>query len=202
MTVRASRSRSEPAKLPKRDAILRAALEVFAEHGVNGVPVPEIAERAGVGTGTIYRFFESKEALVNEVFREQKRALGRRLADLPQDMEPRAQFNEFWKRIVAFVQEEPEAFRFLELQDHVPYLDEASKKLERRVLEPLVAAHKTLQKRGVFRKDVRPEVAMTLHWGALVNLFKAERTGHLTLKPRDLISAREACWRLLAEEGV
>jgi AcrR family transcriptional regulator len=213
MSVRSSRTtteaslraRGEPRpsvpKLPKRDAILRAALEVFAAHGVHGVAVPEIAARAGVGTGTIYRFFESKEVLINEVFREQKRAFGRRLKDLDPRLAPRALFDAFWERSVAFAREQPAAFRFLELHDHQSYLDAQSRELERRVLAPMLAAHRALQRRGVFRKDVRPEVVMALHWGAFVNLFKAEAAGYFTIKPRDVIQARDACWRLCSEDA-
>jgi TetR/AcrR family transcriptional regulator, repressor of fatR-cypB operon len=187
---------------PKREAILQAALEVFAEHGVHGVAVPEIAARAGVGTGTIYRFFESKEALVNEVFREKKRALGRRLsADLDRKLPPRALFTEFWRRLVAFVREDPDAFRFLELQDHMPYLDETSRELERSVLSPIANSCKQLQRNGIFRKDMRPEVLMALHWGAFVQLFKAERLGYLTVRSRDVVAACDAAWRMCAEPG-
>ena len=53
----------------KREAIMTAALELFVERGFFGTAVPEIADRAGVGAGTIYRYFESKEALVNEIYR-------------------------------------------------------------------------------------------------------------------------------------
>jgi AcrR family transcriptional regulator len=200
MTVRSSQGTGSSPKLPKREAILRAALEVFAEHGVHGVPVPDIAERAGVGTGTIYRFFESKEVLVNEVYREQKRAIAARIDSIDPALPTRARFDEFWKRVVAFAQEQPQAFAFLEMHDHKQYLDESNRELEKSVLAPLLKTHKSLQKRGIFRKDVRPEVAMVLHWGALVNLFKAERAGYLTLKPRDILAARDACWRLLAED--
>src|SRR4051812_31840826 len=56
----------------KREAITTAALELFVERGFYGTAVPEIADRAGVGAGTIYRYFESKEALVNAMYREQK----------------------------------------------------------------------------------------------------------------------------------
>ena len=56
----------------KREAIMQAALELFVERGFYGTAVPEIADRAGVGAGTIYRYFESKEALVNALYREQK----------------------------------------------------------------------------------------------------------------------------------
>ena len=56
----------------KREAITAAALELFVERGFYGTAVPEIADLAGVGAGTIYRYFESKEALVNAIYREQK----------------------------------------------------------------------------------------------------------------------------------
>jgi AcrR family transcriptional regulator len=49
-----------------RDQILRAADEAFAEEGL-AVPVDEIARRAGVGAGTLYRHFPTKEALFEAV---------------------------------------------------------------------------------------------------------------------------------------
>lgn len=49
-----------------RQLILAAADEVFAEEGL-GVPVDEIARRAGVGAGTLYRHFPTKEALFEAV---------------------------------------------------------------------------------------------------------------------------------------
>ena len=49
-----------------RGQILAAAETVFAEQGV-GVPVDEIARRAGVGVGTLYRHFPTKETLVEAV---------------------------------------------------------------------------------------------------------------------------------------
>lgn len=49
-----------------REAILRAADEAFAAEGL-GVPVDEIARRAGVGAGTLYRHFPTKEALFEAV---------------------------------------------------------------------------------------------------------------------------------------
>src|SRR5690348_2500554 len=47
-------------KLDKRCAIIRATLELVAEHGFHGAPMALVAERSGVAAGTIYRYFESK----------------------------------------------------------------------------------------------------------------------------------------------
>ena len=49
------------------DALLDAALAVFAASGVDA-PVREIADRAGVGVGTIYRHFPTRADLVAAVF--------------------------------------------------------------------------------------------------------------------------------------
>lgn len=50
--------------LERRERILRAAAEVFAEKGVEHATVDDVAERAGMGKGTIYRRIGSKEDLL------------------------------------------------------------------------------------------------------------------------------------------
>jgi len=51
------------------ERILDAALEVFSENGFHHATVDEIAERADVGKGTLYRYFANKETLFNELVR-------------------------------------------------------------------------------------------------------------------------------------
>jgi AcrR family transcriptional regulator len=65
-----------------REKVLRAAREAFAESGYE-VPLDEIAARAGVGAGTVYRHFPSKEALFEAVTRA-------RVEDLIADAQQRA----------------------------------------------------------------------------------------------------------------
>jgi len=48
--------------------ILQAAAAVFAEHGFRGTRVADIARRAGIGKGTIYEYFHSKEDLFTRLF--------------------------------------------------------------------------------------------------------------------------------------
>src|SRR5688500_7489538 len=63
----------------KRDAVLAAALALFTERTYEGTPMPAVAQRAGIGVGTIYRYFPSKEALGNAVFQQGKREMLRYL---------------------------------------------------------------------------------------------------------------------------
>ncbi len=61
-----------PPALPRQDArerALEAALDVFSQKGFHPATMDEIAERAGVGKGTLYRHFETKEKLFAELVR-------------------------------------------------------------------------------------------------------------------------------------
>nr|WP_062336615.1 TetR/AcrR family transcriptional regulator [Herbidospora sakaeratensis] len=55
-----------------RARVLRVAYETFAEEGAN-VPIDEIARRAGVGAGTIYRHFPTKESLFQAIVADRLR---------------------------------------------------------------------------------------------------------------------------------
>ena len=179
--------------------ILEAALELFAERGYHGTSVPSVMERAGVGGGSLYRLFESKEVLVNAVFREAKGRLERALRDgVDASLPPRVLFDELWARLTAFARAEPLRFRFLELQDHAPYLDGESRQLELAVLAPMLLACMDFQRRGVFRSDVEAPTVMAFVWGAFVGLVKSERLGYVKLGPPAFDAARDACWRAFA----
>ena len=62
-----------PRPQSKRERILRAATDVFAQSGYFNAKVAEIARAAGVADGTIYLYFDGKEDLLTSVFREHTR---------------------------------------------------------------------------------------------------------------------------------
>lgn len=51
-------------KEQKKRQIALTAVEVFAEHGFEATSISQIAEAAGIGKGTVYEYFESKEDLI------------------------------------------------------------------------------------------------------------------------------------------
>lgn len=59
-----ARSRTEDAKLARREAILAAARRVLARKGLRGTTVGDIASEAGVAVGTVYLYFPSKSAVL------------------------------------------------------------------------------------------------------------------------------------------
>lgn len=69
------------AKGDTRNRIARSALTLFVEQGVEVTTTRQIAERADVAEGTLYRYFESKEGLAFELYLEQHHRIGRALRD-------------------------------------------------------------------------------------------------------------------------
>ena len=61
----------------KQTAILDATLELVSEKGFHGTPTSAIAQEAGVGVGTIYRYFENKEDLIDELYKRLKLQLAK-----------------------------------------------------------------------------------------------------------------------------
>ena len=62
------RTKAEPTPGPKRDALLRAAIDVFADRGYFNAQVADVARAAGVAAGTVYLYFRSKDDLLVSIF--------------------------------------------------------------------------------------------------------------------------------------
>lgn len=178
-----------------RKAILEAALFLLAERGYAGTTIPDVMARAQVGAGSLYRLFPGKEALANEVFREASRRLLKRLfpegepVPMGSQVRPRQVFETFWWRLVSFAREDPHAFRFLELQDHIDYLDGQNRQLDATSLSPLYLGFLRLQEVGLIRQDLRPDAILAIIWGALVSLIKNERLGYVQVDQATLQAA-------------
>ncbi|MCR9145252.1 MAG: TetR family transcriptional regulator [bacterium] len=185
---------SDHAGSPKAQAILDASLELFAEKGYDGTAVPLIAEKAGVGAGTIYRYFESKEVLVNILYSKWRTIFrDRLLADVPADAPPRDVFSMLWNRMADFQREFPQAYAFLEFYNHT-YLNEENIALTESIIDFLAGFLRRGQDHGVFRK-VPPGMLIFMVLGAFVGLVRAENANRLELTEEAIKESEEICWR-------
>lgn len=66
---------ARPRSEEKRIALLEAAADVLAEQGLAAAPTSLIARRAGVAEGTLFRYFETKDVLFNELYLHIKAAM-------------------------------------------------------------------------------------------------------------------------------
>jgi len=181
----------------KREAILRAALELMSQRTYTGTPMPLVAQRAAVGAGTIYRYFENKEALANAVFRQCEAELLKSLQNaLRVTDSAREQFRSLWRGLWEFSRKNPYAFHFIELHHHQSYLDPESRALADSVIRFVEVFIERFQREGVLRSDP-PVLLIALAYGAFVGLHKAEAERRLVLDEETIASSEAALWDLL-----
>jgi AcrR family transcriptional regulator len=84
------------------EALLKAALAVFAKSGVDA-PVREIAQKAGVGVGTVYRHFPQRSDLIVAVFRQEVDACADAAAALAAKYPPTEALSRWMLRFTEFV---------------------------------------------------------------------------------------------------
>ena len=201
-TVAARRGR--PLVDDKRRKVLDAALAMFAVRGYHGTTMPDVAKASKVGIGTLYHYFEDKQRLVNEVFRDFKLKLRAALLDglaepdveVPGEAE--AYFKSLWSRLVRYADEHPYAVQFLEMQDHPDYLDDESRRLEASLLLPIFIVMKRIGDRAGFK---RPDHIFAMMWGTFAGLVKAQRLRYIHLDQAALEEAGTWAWRMFAPEA-
>jgi len=84
------------------ERLLAEAAAAFAERGTDEVSLEEIARRSGVGIGTLYRHFPTRQALLEAVYRDQVEVLGARAAELARADSPADALAEWMTAIVRF----------------------------------------------------------------------------------------------------
>src|SRR6266566_3886210 len=82
--------------------LLTAAAAAFTEHGADDVSLEEIARRAGVGIGTLYRHFPTRQALLEAVYTDQVESLSARAAELLRAESPGDALAEWMRAMMKF----------------------------------------------------------------------------------------------------
>jgi TetR/AcrR family fatty acid metabolism transcriptional regulator len=155
---------------PKRDAILRAAIDVFADRGFFSAQVADIARAAGVAAGTVYLYFKSKDDLLVSIFDRSMReglTLGRAaVADLD---DPRERLRRLARAHLARLGGDRNlAIVFqVELRQSTKFMERFSSTLLRDYLGLIRDAIADGQRAGIFRTDIKATVAAKIFFGAL-----------------------------------
>jgi AcrR family transcriptional regulator len=184
-------------KPDKREEIVRAALELIGEHGFHGAPMAMIAERAGVGAGTIYRYFENKDVLITELYREVEEKLYAVLLEGYATEKPfRERFLHLGTVLLRYFMENPLYFRYLEQFHNSPY-------------GVAFRRDKFLGKKGgcdVFRelfedgvsqqvmKNLPLVILFALAFGPLLTVARDHILGFISLDDALIAQTVEACW--------
>ena len=102
---------NEAARASTEQKLRDAALELLAEHGVAGMSMAALAERAGVSKGLAYHYFPHKRALVQAVVRSRVADLGAIAATVPEGLAPAERLAAFAHAVVEGHEADPGRFR-------------------------------------------------------------------------------------------
>lgn len=184
-----------PVNADKRNKIIDTALILFNERGFVGTAVPMIAEKAEVGAGTIYRYFQNKEALVNELFQECVKRLTRIIQhNYPESSaDIREQFHHIFYGMVQLAQEDVNALYFIETQNNAHYLDERSKEIFQELLSIMHEFFNRGKKQGVIR-SLPTDALIVIVFSTFVGLCKLIRIGELEETPELFAGVEAASW--------
>lgn len=185
-------------KSDKREEIVRSALELIAEQGFHGAPMAMIAERAGVGAGTIYRYFESRDVLINELYLDIEKHIKEALEKGYSLEKPfRERFLHLGTALLLHFIARPQDFRYLEQFHNSPYgaafrrdslLGNSASGCE---------AFKELFRQGVAQqvlKDMPLVILFALFFGPLMSVVRDHILGFMELDEIMIRRIIEACW--------
>lgn len=189
-------SRNALNKEDKRSAVIHAALDLVAERGFHGAPMAAVAERADVAAGTIYRYFENKDALIVETFRFLEDILYDVIRDgYPEGRTVRERYVHVGRTLMRYLADSPREFRFIEQFHNSPYgaHHRREKMLGKGDKNLVLELFEEGKRRGIV-KDLPVPVLMSLAFGPLMQICRDAVLGFVALDDRIVADSVEACW--------
>ena len=185
----------------RRRQILDAAVRAFAKKGYHASRVSDIAEEAGVAYGLVYHYFESKDAVLESIFRDM---WGMMVAAINavEDVEesPREQLRKSCAIVLRTWRDYPDVVRVL-----VREVARSGEQLQREV-EEISHAFEALQRivergqaQNVFRDDISPRLASWVIYGALEEILTGWVLGLLPGDDDDIKEAERVVVGILCD---
>ena len=165
---------------------------MFAQKGFHASRVGDIAEEAGIAYGLVYHYFESKEDLLETIFRTTWTEMLARVHEVEQAKVPAA---EAVRQVTALIlrtwRRDPDLVRVLvrevtrnqHVQREVEEITSAMEALERIVRKG--------QESGEFRTDLDPRLAAAIFYGALEEVLSGWVLGQLPDRDEDITRAEQ-----------
>jgi AcrR family transcriptional regulator len=180
----------------KRAEIIRAAMELIAEHGFHGAPMSLVAKRAGVAAGTIYCYFASKDVLIKEVHASlEKEILAVLTKDFPAQQSVHKRFLHIGCKLVDYFLASPMEFLFVEQFYNSPFgaanrREKFFGNQEKNIVVKLF--EEALEQRLI--KDLPLPVLFALMFGPLVDVCRDHILEFFVLDDSLVNSTVAACW--------
>jgi TetR/AcrR family transcriptional regulator, repressor of fatR-cypB operon len=178
----------------KRSAIMQAAMELIAEQGFHGTPTSQIAQRAGTGVGTIYRYFKDKDELIDEIHKQVHALFTSTFTEF---YDPQLPVRENYLRIFTALTHlfiaNPFEMKFVEQYYNSPYGIAKKRAEEVECDRPLIAFFEQGKQQQVIN-ELPFEILLGLSLGPLLFLVRDHQNGFVDLNEEMIAAVVEATW--------
>jgi TetR/AcrR family transcriptional regulator, fatty acid metabolism regulator protein len=176
----------------RRRQILAAAVKVFARKGFHASRVGDIAEEAGIAYGLVYHYYESKEDLLETIFRTTWTEMLARIGEVEEAGVPAA---EAVRQVTALLlrtwRRDPDLVRVLvrevtrnqHVQQEIEEITQAMEALERIIRRG--------QESGEFRTELDSRLSAVVFYGALEEVLSSWVLGQLPDREDDIARAEK-----------
>lgn len=180
--------------IDKRNALIKATVELVNNNGFHATPMSKIAKMAKVSPATIYLYFKNKQDLVNQTYIEVKAAYtDYAFATYDSTMNVEKGFEIIWKRIADFKLKDCDDAMFLAQCDNTPMIDELSRQEGIKHLEPLLQLWARGKKEGII-KPISDYLLYAYAINPLSFLMMSEQRSAFTLDTAHIEEAYQAAW--------
>ena len=180
--------------IDKRNALIKATIELVNNNGFHATPMSKIAKMANVSPATIYLYFENKQDLVNKTYIDVKtKYTDYAFETYTLNMSVEDGFKVIWNRIANFKLKECKNAMFLAQCDNTPMIDEPSRQEGIKHLQPLLELWNRGKEEGVI-KPMSEYLLYAYAINPLSYLMMSEKRGSFKLDETHLEEAYQSAW--------
>ncbi|MFD1775171.1 TetR/AcrR family transcriptional regulator [Paenibacillus rhizophilus] len=187
-------------------AVLETTLNIIIRKELQATSMALIAKESGVSTGNIYHYFQSKEDIVNELYKAIVTFNGEYVREgLLQGRTIREKFELGWNRVVELGEKYPQGFQFIEQYSFSPYIYDEVKQAV--YTDGWCGPMDKLYEEAIQQKlfiPMNPKLMVQMHYGTLVYILKAHLQGIFELTSDSVHEVIRSCWKAvqLADDTV
>ncbi|MBW4080582.1 TetR family transcriptional regulator [Paenibacillus sp. S150] len=180
-----------------QQAVLETTLALIIEKELQATSMSLIARKSGISTGSIYHYFESKEAIVNELYKGIVSFNGQAVLEGFFTDEPiRMRLERAWENLIRLSLKYPQGFQFIEQYSFSPYIYDEVKKAAyvNGWCTPLEKVYQEAVEAKLFR-EMEPKFMVQMHYGSIVYAVKGSLNHYLTMDEEAIRGLLDSCWQ-------
>lgn len=185
----------------KQAALIAATLQQATERGLGALSVAAIARQAGVSPGTVYIYYQDKDALLEATFLAvSDRLIDAALAGITRGHDLRSRLHGVWRALFALALSDPRPFRFHDQFVHSSHMHDGLRERNEQRLAPMLEAFERGQREGVL-KPIGLELIEAFMFRPIHSLVHGQGCRPFTPSAENIDTAFEMAWDAIALRG-